>query len=501
MTRKRFSGVNSPALTPPKKKQMRKGVGKLKAPIVMHLKRRKRFFNTAKYLLRRLPTSMRCSRGGFDFGMIFSTQARRRARNFGVFPLVLFFLTLGYLQAAPVSKAPPANPYPADLGAYIVAHQAALGPYFSSKGQGLLSEAAPLLLEMAGRSLLLGFLVGWCLDVLLARGFAILFAPASVGYKPAFAFATGILVLNVFVAALLVAGIARIAGSSQFNWMITLLFATAIFVAYVFQVAWICYRFQTAIPLSSLFFLTLFVTQTFALLGTSAIFLRAPADSTAIYFMNEVVAGDMEAEVRSIRSSAHQEAETDRQVADQAENLQDQVKANRAEMDQLKKEITAAKESEPYLYSRIVKLHAQGSLAAARDQFAALLLRFPGGTINGEVQGQLTQVSSEISAQEQQTNQERAAHLQDLSHARADLLARAREGKVTLSEIRKVLFGMTRLQVSGLFGPPSETGADRWGFDRLMIFNPLTNEKSGLAVYFNDGSVQSVDYYYGVKSR
>jgi hypothetical protein len=31
-----------------------------------------------------------------------------------------------------------------------------------------------------------------------------------------------------------------------------------------------------------------------------------------------------------------------------------------------------------------------------------------------------------------------------------------------------------------------------------MIVNPITNEKSGLQVYFVEDAVQSVDYYHGV---
>jgi hypothetical protein len=30
-----------------------------------------------------------------------------------------------------------------------------------------------------------------------------------------------------------------------------------------------------------------------------------------------------------------------------------------------------------------------------------------------------------------------------------------------------------------------------------MIVNPLTNDRYGLTVYFNEGVVQGVDYYYG----
>ena len=48
-----------------------------------------------------------------------------------------------------------------------------------------------------------------------------------------------------------------------------------------------------------------------------------------------------------------------------------------------------------------------------------------------------------------------------------------------------------------LFGPPTVTDSDRWGYGQRMITNPMTKDKFGLAVYFSDGTVQGVDYYYG----
>ena len=100
-------------------------------------------------------------------------------------------------------------------------------------------------------------------------------------------------------------------------------------------------------------------------------------------------------------------------------------------------------------------------------------------------------------ADEAQKNQEEADAARVAAQARADLLARAAKGEVTLSEMRQALIGKTRAQVSGLLGQPSETGSDSWGYRQQMILNPLTNEKTGLMVYFTEGAVQSVDYNRG----
>ena len=91
--------------------------------------------------------------------------------------------------------------------------------------------------------------------------------------------------------------------------------------------------------------------------------------------------------------------------------------------------------------------------------------------------------------------QTQAAQARTAAQDRANLLARAARGEVTLSEMRHALLGKSRDSVSALLGQPTEIASNRWGFSQQMILNPITNEKSGLAVYFNEGLVQSVDYY------
>ena len=409
----------------------------------------------------------------------------------------LLLLGFASMTIAVAVTAPPRSPGPEDPGAYIAAHQAALAPYFNRNGPELLSQAAPLLLEMGGRILLVAFLASWCVDIFLARGFATLFAPASNDWRSAVAFATGVLALNVFVSGLLGAGIVRVAGTSQFSSMLLLLVITALFVGFVFQVVWICYRFQTAIPLSSLFHLTLFVVQAFAILACSAFLLSGPADSAALAFMNDTVAADMENAARDTRAEEARQSRDQTQLAEQARALQGAISENEAEQENLKRQIADAQQSESYLFSRIVLLHARGELAPAHDQLAALLARFPTGPMTGLVEGQLIQVTSELSAQAQQRSQAEATRQRLAAQARADLLARAGQGKVTLSEMRKTLLGKSRAEVMSLLGSPVEIASNRWGYGQPMIFNPLTNEKSGLAIYFTEGRVQGVDYYSG----
>jgi len=63
--------------------------------------------------------------------------------------------------------------------------------------------------------------------------------------------------------------------------------------------------------------------------------------------------------------------------------------------------------------------------------------------------------------------------------------------------MRLALVGKNRADVTALFGTPTETASDRWGYAQQMIVNRMTSEKHGLAIYFTEGIVQSVDYYDG----
>src|ERR1019366_10746749 len=120
--------------------------------------------------------------------------------------------------------------------------------------------------------------------------------------------------------------------------------------------------------------------------------------------------------------------------------------------------------------------------------------KFPSSSLNVLARAQLAQVTNQLAVEEAQKKQEEADAARAAAQARADLLARAGKGEVTLSEMRQALIGKTRAQVSDLLGLPSETASNSWGYRQQMILNPLTNEKHGLTVYFSEGAVQSVDY-------
>ena len=68
-----------------------------------------------------------------------------------------------------------------DFGKYFLEHQGDLAPFFAKNGTVLLAGAMPLLMAWIAAILFLPFLVGWGIDVLLARGFAHLFTRNCAG--------------------------------------------------------------------------------------------------------------------------------------------------------------------------------------------------------------------------------------------------------------------------------------------------------------------------------
>jgi uncharacterized protein (DUF3084 family) len=175
-------------------------------------------------------------------------------------------------------------------------------------------------------------------------------------------------------------------------------------------------------------------------------------------------------------------------------DLQNQFAQAQTEKSQLHEQIEAKKNSDIYIFAQIMKVRAGGDLAAARDQLAAFPAKFPASPLLVLARGQLADLDNQIAAEAAQQKQAEADAVRAAAAARADLLARAAKGQVTLSEMRAVIIGKSRADVKALLGAPGDTGTDTWTYYPQMIVNPLTNEKSGLVVNFSEGVVQGVDY-------
>jgi hypothetical protein len=409
--------------------------------------------------------------------------------------LVLFLCLAaeGSIVRADTTPAPPHE----DFGQYLVNHQDDLGPFFEKNSGVLIGDAVPLVLQWIGQLMLIVLIVGWVLDVFLGRGFSMLFAPSLAKTSRACIYAAGRLVLSVLLAVLLGVIVTFVAGIPHLAVVLTVLAILFVLGSAALQVGWIYYLYRTDIFISLLFYLTLVVVHAFAALAIAAPTLGARAGASVTGFMDHTVAAKVEDEVRATKQELATVTPARDEATGQAADLQQQIDRAKADQVRLQQEIEAKKDSAEYLFSQIVKVHAGGDLETARARFTDFLARFPADPLTGLAKGQLIQINSEIAAQAVQKKQDEANALRAAAQARADLLTRAAKGQVTLSQMRSVLLGKTRKEVDELLGPPTETASDRWGFAQQMIVNPLTNERSGLAVIFVEGTVQGVDYYYG----
>jgi hypothetical protein len=397
-----------------------------------------------------------------------------------------------WLKAA--DATPPATE---NFGQYLVDHQDDLAPFFSKHSGDFVGQGVPLVLGWLGRIMFLTLILGWILDVGLSLAYSALFAPLLSRWPRAFIYATGRLVLSVILTVLLSLLIILIAGMAHLLTVVFLVMLVFLLIGFAVQVGWVIYLYRTSLPASVLFYVAVVVVHGLIVSIAVTPFLGARASAPIVQFLDQVVTPQLQGEVKATREELATITPGRDQAAAAVTQLQDKIDRDRTDEINLRQEIEDKKISEPYLFSQAVKVHAQGNLEAAHDQLSALLSRFPTGSLTGLVEGQLNQVNSEIVAQQALKKQEAAEAARAAAQAKADLLARAGKGEVTLSEMRHVLIGKTRDEVKSLLGVPSDTASDRWGFGKQMIVNPMTNQKYGLSVYFSDGLVQSVDYYYG----
>jgi DNA-binding transcriptional regulator YdaS (Cro superfamily) len=381
-----------------------------------------------------------------------------------------------------------------DFGQYVADHQADLAPFFTKNAGDLVRLGVPLLMGMTGWVILFTMVVGWGIDVLMSRGFAFFFAPAFAELKRAVIYATGRLFLSFVYTCLMGLAIVFSLKLSHPGIVITLVLILLLIVALAAQIVWILYLYRTNFSVSVAFYLAIIAVHSIVGFLIAKPILGLRASSVATDFVDRAITPRLQAETQSTRHELAAVASVRNATKAKVTDLQNQIAQAQAEEGQLRKEIEEKKNSDIYVFSQIVQAHARDELDSARDQLTAFLAKFPSSSLNALARAQLAQVNSQLAVEEAQKKQEEADAARAAAQARADLLARAGKGEVTLSEMRQALIGKTRAQVSNLLGLPSETASNSWGYRQRMILNPLTNEKYGLMVYFTEGAVQSVDY-------
>jgi len=419
----------------------------------------------------------------------------------------LCVLLLGLSVAASPLWADPTNAAPANppaaatpdggFGQYLVDHQAALAPFFSKNGDELIRQAALLFLGLLGRVILLTLIAGWAIDVILSRCFSVFFAPIYAKLKRAFIYATGQLVLNVVAVVLLGLVLGFSAGLPYFGVVILVTGGILLCGMFVLQIGWVIYLYRTHLSISAGFYLAVFVIHVVTAILVAAPIFGTRANDMVTSFVDLSVTPKLQAEVASMKHDMITVGAARDQVKAKVADAEERLTQAQAQQQEIEKAIEEKKNSEIYLFSQIMKVEAKGDLAAAHSQLTGFLAKFPTGIRSDAAKAQLAQVDGDLAAQEAQKKQAILDAARDAAQARADLLARAAKGEVTLSEMRLALIGKKPADVSALFGPAVETDSNRWGYNRRMISNPLTGQKLGLTVYFNGGLVQGVDYYYG----
>jgi len=492
MTRKRCS--RSPGSSSKRNEKIRKGVGNDSAPKAMHFNNKKRLFTPRlNYVFKGLTASGRIStlRKRVRAMVLARFAPRRQKPCYRLAALGVLVLMLGSLVRA---ATPPDSSQ--DFADFLAQHQAELGAFFSAHFCDMLKGALPVLVSTAVRILLASALAGWLLDILLAWGFATIFAPAYAKFTRALIYACGRLVLALMLTIVLM--FAAMVGINAGAGMPALFVVGVLTVPAIFaQVYWVSYMYRTGPRPSLLFYIALLAVHALVCTILVPTLFAREVDGTITASMSQGV-------VPVLRT----EAEKERQQADLLAAKRDAAQAKVSEFEariaqdvddqkNLAAAIAAQKDSPAAVYSRLVLLHAQGNLLEAAKGISAFIVKYPNDPHTEMARGQLELVNQALAAQAEARRQQQARDAQAELAARRHVLQDAAAGQATLSELRTALLGKTTQQVAALFGAPSETGADKWGYGRRMVYDPDTHSRRGLTVIFADGVVQGVDYYYG----
>jgi hypothetical protein len=348
---------------------------------------------------------------------------------------------------------------------------------------------------MMGWIIFFTMLAGWVADVLLSRGFTFFFAPAFANWGRSTVYATGRLFLSFVCACVLGLAIVFSLKIPYAGVIMAAAVGLLLLVAFAAQIGWILYLYRTAFFLSVGFYAVIVVAHALVGVLIARPMLGGSASTVVTDFVDRVITPRLRAEVDSTKSELTTAAAARDAVKAKVTDFQNQLDLAQAEQGQLRQEIEAKKNSDIYVLSQIIQVRAHGELRLAAAELAAFLAKFPTSPLDDQARSQLSQVQEQLTVETAQKQQEEINAARVEAQARADLLAHAAKGQVTLSEMRRALIGKTRDQVTDLLGQPSGTASDSWGYRQQMIFDPLTNEKSGLIVNFSEGLVQGVDYY------
>jgi hypothetical protein len=414
--------------------------------------------------------------------------------------LVLLVLC-GLIGFALLSANLPADPATApgsgSFGQYMTDHQDDLAPFFDKDSPALTTDALQTLYGLAGKLLLLIMVAGWWLDIMLSLVFSAVFAPAYAKVPRALTYASGRMVLSIFLNALLIGALLICLNFLGWGAPTLMILGLLLLPALFFQIVWVSHLYRTSLRISAYFYISLLAIHAILLVFVAPVFLSSRVDFAVMDYVDKNVVPRLQQETEAVRHETAAAMGPRDEVKVRVAALEARVNQARTEQQNLEKAIEDGKNSSVYAFSRLVKLRARGNLAEAHTQFAEFLQRFPNDPNSGAARGQLSEIDKALAAQAEMKKQQQAETAREAAAAHAHLLARAAAGQATLSEMRIALLGKTPTEVNAFLGAPTETGSNRWGYGQRMIFNPQDGSHLGLTVVFADGLVQGVDYYYG----
>jgi hypothetical protein len=424
-------------------------------------------------------------------GLLSSQNAARQQPRW---PFVVFAFALAFL---PVGASAAPNSAPSDSAAFLAQHQNEFGQFVQQHAGILLKDSLPILISITGQMLLATALVGWLIDIPLSWGFSTIFAPAYGKFTRALVYSSGRLLLALLFSVVLT--FSALLGVNAGAALAALLVVTILTIpAVVLQVCWVSYQYRTLPRPSLLFYCVLLLVHGLALAILVPTVFAGEATGALRQAIDQSVVPELEMDATRIQRDTATDATSRDNIQTQAETLHERLSEDQTQEQDLRKQIAANKDAPAVLFSRLVLQRAQGDLAGAGKALADFIHRYPNDPHAGAARGELTAINEALSAQLQLIRRQQATNAAANARARALLLTHLAAGRATLSEVRDALIGKTTGDVAALFGTPTETAADRWGYGKHMVFDPETSESMGLTVVFSEGIVQGVDYYYGV---
>jgi hypothetical protein len=409
-------------------------------------------------------------------------------RLLGVFAAVLFASVLPVWAAASTDSQ--------DSAAFLAEHQTDLGLFLEQHNSAILKDLLPIVISIMGKLLLATALVGWAIDIPLSWAFSTIFAPAYGKFTRALVYASGRLMLALHFSVVLTfsALLGINAGAALAAFLVVAVLTVP---AIVLQVCWVNYQYRTGPKPALLFYVVLLLVHGVALLILVPTVFSKQVTGAVALAIDQTVVPELQMDAKQMEhDSAADTAQRD-SIQSRVTALQARLAQDQAQEHSLQDQIVADHDAPAVQFSRYVLQRAQGDLAGAGANLAAFVRKYPNDPHAGPARGEITAINQALAAQAQLTRQQQAAKAAADARALAQLQAHMATGRATLSEVRDALIGRTTNEVSALFGTPTETAADRWGYGKRMVFDPDTNESMGLTVVFSEGLVQSVDYYYG----